>query len=365
MFVLPGLMPFAIKQRFCKHYTMKHYRKIAIIIILLLLFFAGKKIKPAAKTQTTPVAFTVPNGWPAPLYDFSKNPLTKEGIALGRKLFYDGILSKDGNFPCASCHQQPGAFGTFDHNLSHGFNNSHTLRNAPPLQNLAWQKLFHSDGGVLSLDVQPISPITSPIEMAETLDNVMRKLKSQPVYVKMFKAAFGDETINTKRLTFALSQFMLTMVSANSKYDRVKAGKETFLLSESLGYEIFKKKCATCHVEPLFTDFSFRNTGFAVDPFNVDSGRMRITRNPADSLKFKVPSLRNIMVTYPYGHDGRVYDVYAMLEHYNTGVINGPGTDTLVKNKIKLSNYEKGQLVSFMTTLTDTAFIKNKDFSMP
>lgn len=344
---------------------MKQYREILVALALLSPFFACKKNDSSIKTAPTPVAFSIPSGWPQPEYDFSKNPLTKEGIALGRKLFYDGILSKDGNFPCASCHQQVGAFGTFDHNLSHGFNNSHTLRNAPPLQNLAWHKLFHADGGILSLDLQPLAPITSPIEMAETLDDVLSKLKRVPEYVTMFKAAFGDETINTQRLTFALSQFMLTLVSANSKYDRVKAGREKFLLSESLGYDIFKQKCAVCHAEPLFTDFSYRNTGFTMDPVLRDSGRMRITRNPADSLKFQVPTLRNIMASYPYAHDGRVYDIYAMLEHYNAEVVNGPTTDPLVKNKIPLSNFEKGQLVAFLETLTDSAYLTNTAFSAP
>jgi cytochrome c peroxidase len=345
---------------------MKTYCKIAVITFLLLVFFACKKTQDTpANPGPTPVEFKVPVGWPLPVYNLANNPLTKEGIALGRKLFYDGILSKDGNFPCASCHQQVGAFGTFDHNLSHGFNNSHTLRNAPPLQNLAWHTSFHADGGINNLDLQPLAPITSPIEMAETLDNVLNKLRNAPTYVSMFKAAFGDETINTRRMTFALSQFMLTMVSANSKYDRVMAGKESFLLSESLGYDIFKQKCAACHKEPLFTDFSFRNDGFPMEPVLRDSGRMRITRNPADSLKFKVPTLRNVMASYPYSHDGSVYDIYSMLEHYNNEVVNGPTTDPLVKNKIPLSNFEKGQLVAFLITLTDSSFINNKDLAAP
>jgi cytochrome c peroxidase len=331
-----------------------------MIVVSLLLGMACKKNDIQAVQGSTPVSFTVPAGWPQPKYNFTVNPMTREGIQLGRKLFYDGLLSKDGNFPCASCHQQVGAFGTFDHNLSHGFNNSHTLRNAPALQNLAWQTAFQADGGINNLDLQPLAPLTATNEMAETIDNVLQKLRNSAVYPSLFKAAFGDETINTQRMTFALSQFMLTMVSAGSKYDQVKNGKATFLLSESLGYDIFKQKCAACHQEPLFTDLSFRNNGLSLEPVLQDFGRMRITRQSMDSLKFKVPSLRNIMVTYPYGHDGRVFDIYTMLEHYNTGVINGPTTDPLLKNKIPLSNFEKGQLVSFLMTLTDTAFINNK-----
>ncbi|TAD86127.1 MAG: cytochrome-c peroxidase [Bacteroidetes bacterium] len=307
----------------------------------------------------------VPKGFPNTVYNFAQNPLTEQGIALGRKLFYDGLLSKDGNFPCASCHQQVAAFGTFDHNLSHGINNSHTLRNAPPLQNLAWYSTFHADGGVLNLDVQPLSPITNPIEMGETLDGVMKKLSASATYRSMFNAAFGSETINTQRLSFALSQFMLTMVSANSKYDQVKDGKATFTLPESLGYDIFKQKCASCHVEPLFTDQSFRNAGFSIDSSNSDVGRMLITRKSSDSLKFKVPSLRNVLVSFPYAHDGRVVDLLTMLEHYNRGVVTSPTLDPQLRGGIVLSNFEKGQLVAFLGTLTDTAFLRNKALAQP
>ena len=175
--------------------------------------------------NATPVQFIVPHGWPQPVYNFADNPLTEEGILLGRKLFYEGLLSKDGNFPCASCHQQPAAFGTFEHDLSHGFNDQHTLRNAPPLQNLAWHSAFHWDGGIVNLDQQPLAPITAPNEMAETIENVLAKLQRHPQYPGLFKNAFGSEEITTRRMTQALSQFVLTMVSANSKYDRVMQGK--------------------------------------------------------------------------------------------------------------------------------------------
>jgi len=291
----------------------------------LLLLSCNKNDSTTVKA-VTPVSFTQPAGWPNAVYNFADNPLTEQGIALGKKLFYDGRLSKDGQFPCASCHQQDAAFGTFAHDLSHGFNNSHTLRNAPPLQNLAWYSEFHHDGGITHLDLQPLAPITNPVEMAETIDNVLNKLRADAVYRSMFAAAFGSEEINTKRMTQALSQFMLTMVSADSKYDKVMRGEATFNLPESLGYDIFKQKCASCHKEPLFTDLSYRNTGIPMDAVLQDKGRMRITQNPADSLKFRVPSLRNIMVSSYYGHDGRFFDVYQVLEHYNSGVINGPTT---------------------------------------
>jgi len=330
--------------------------------------FSCKKSKDTVAPSgpaTTPVAFNVPSGWPAIKYNLDSNKLTQQGIDLGRKLFYDGRLSKDGQFPCASCHQTFAAMATFDHSLSHGFNGAFTTRNAPSLANLAWQSNFHWDGGVNHLDLQPLAPITAPNEMAETIDNVLTKLRADTKYPAMFKAAFGDETINTQRMTKALSQFMLTMVSANSKYDKVKRGEAVFTLPEQLGYDIFKAKCVTCHTEPLFTDYQFRNDGLAIDPNNKDLGRMRITNNKADSLKFKVPSLRNVNVTFPYMHDGRLYSLYDVLDHYSTNVVNGPTTDPLVKNKIPLSNFEKGQLVAFLISLTDTAFIKDTRFTAP
>ena len=349
-----------------KKLILRNFSLIKVLFFLLLLVGLGcKKKDTLSSAKPTAVSFTTPSGWPNTVYNFANNPLTQQGIALGRKLFYDGILSKDGNFPCASCHQQVAAFGTFDHNLSHGFNNSHTLRNAPPLQNLAWYNSFHADGSVLNLDAQPLKPIANPKEMGETIDNVVRKLKASSVYPGLFGAAFGDATINAQRLTFALSQFMLTMVSSNSKYDQVKNGTATFTLPEGLGYDIFKQKCAACHTEPLFTDQSFRNTGFSIDSTNTDVGRMLFTRNRADSLKFRVPSLRNVMASFPYGHDGRVVDIFSMLEHYNTGIINSPTLDPLLKNKIPLSNFEKGQLVAFLGTLTDSVYLKNKALASP
>ena len=341
-------------------------KKGLIIIILFVIVVAGSNFVfiDEKTTAATPVPFIVPDGWPKPVYDFSKNPTTKEGFELGRKLFYDGRLSKDGNFPCAGCHQQFGAFATYDHPLSHGYNNSFTMRNAPGLFNLAWQKEFMYDGGVNHLDVQPLVPITADNEMHEVIDSIVAKLKQDKEYRQSFKAAFGSELINTQRITKALSQFLVMIVSTNSYYDKVKRGEAQFTLSQRLGYEIFGKKCAACHTEPLFTDLSYRNVGMPVDSTLNDSGRMRITRLSSDSLKFKVPSLRNVMVTFPYGHDGRFFSVLDVMNHYRNGVVIGPTTDSLVKN-MKLSNFEIGQLTSFLYTLTDSALLKDTRFAPP
>jgi cytochrome c peroxidase len=312
-----------------------------------------------------PLEFQIPAGFPAPQYSFTGNPLTKEGFELGRKLFYDGRLSKDGNFPCASCHQQFAAFATFDHALSHGFNNQFTLRNSPGLFNMVWSREMHWDGGIANIEVQPLAPITAPNEMAEDINNVIAKLQADEVYRKMFTAAFGDETINSQRMLFAITQFVGSIVSAGSKYDKVKQGQASFTQTEQNGYILFQSKCANCHPEPLFTDNSFRNTGIPVDPFVKDFGRMRITNKKEDSLKFKVPSLRNVAITFPYGHDGRFSSVTSVLDHYSSGIQNGPTLDPLLKNKIPLSNFDKFYLLEFLKTLTDSALISDKRFAQP
>ena len=341
-----------------------------IFIWMGFIFFTGIFFMEACKkqdsvtTSITPLTFTIPLGFPDPVYKFENNTLTQQGFELGKKLFYDGRLSKDGNFPCASCHQQFAAFSTFDHPLSHGFDNQFTTRNAPGLFNIAWMPSLQWDGGVNHIEVQPLAPIEAANEMAETIDNVISKLKADALYVQMFKSAFGDEEINSQKMLKALAQFVAMIVSADSKYDRVKKGQATFTIAEQSGYTIFQQKCATCHAEPLFTDNSFRNTGLEQNDILKDVGRMKITGDATDSLKFKVPSLRNVMLTFPYGHDGRFYSVGAVIDHYRSGVIKSKTTDPLVLN-MSINDYQKIDLVSFLQTLTDSTFIADKRFAQP
>ena len=316
--------------------------------------------------RSTPVKWEIPKGWPKPSSDiFSNNKLTEEGFELGRKLFYDPNLSKDGNISCASCHQQFAAFSTFDHDLSHGVNNSFTTRNAPGLFNLAWMKEFHWDGGVNHIEVQPLSPLTLPNEMGETLDSIIFKLKGSEEYPSLFKKAFGSNKVNSQRLLKALAQFTGSLISANSKYDKVMRGEANFTRFEANGYALFKSNCAGCHKEPLFTDDSYRNNGLTLNRFN-DIGRMQITGNPKDSLKFKVPSLRNVQVSFPYMHDGRIFSVPQVVDHYLQGIdTTMPTLDPILKNKIVLSPREKNELTYFLYTLTDSAFLKDPRFGPP
>jgi cytochrome c peroxidase len=335
----------------------------------MLLATVAVKMDSFKKTEsaaaTTPISFRVPAGFPAPAYDFKNNPLTQQGFELGRKLFYDGRLSKDGNFPCASCHQQFAAFSTYDHDFSHGFNNQFTTRNAPGLFNLAWHTTFQWDGGVNHLELQPLAPIIAPNEMAEDLNNVIAKLKADADYPAMFKAAFGNKTINSQRMLKALAQFMLMLISADAKYDKVKRGEANFTAQELEGYTVFKNKCVACHAEPLFTDLSYRNNGLALHPALKDYGRMRITGNPADSLKFKVPSLRNVYLSFPYMHDARFYTLDQVFNHYAGRVVQSATLDPLLANGISLNAAERTSLKAFLKTLTDSGFIKNPLFSQP
>lgn len=307
----------------------------------------------------------IPAGFPQPAYTFSDNPLSKEGIELGRKLFYDGVLSLDGNFPCSSCHQQIGGFGTFEHDRSHGYNGSHTLRNAPVLFNLAWQSSFHWDGEYRSLFDEAAQPINGHIEMAETFNGVIDKLQKDPEYRKAFRQIFRSEFIRPEYILKALAQFTGTLVSANSKYDRVKKGQAAFTPQEQSGYLLFQANCASCHPEPLFTDYSFRNIGLPIDNFLNDYGRLRVTQDPADSLKFKVPTLRNVYISSNYMHDGRFNTLAQCINHYRFGVQQSTTLDPLISNGITLTSSQASDLSLFLRALTDSSFLSDTRYQQP
>jgi cytochrome c peroxidase len=342
----------------------RYIASIVGIAFLMILLVESSSYKSRAGAPR-PLTFVIPPGFPPTQYDFKSNPLTIEGVALGRKLFYENKLSKDGNFPCSSCHQQFAAFATYDHDLSHGFNNQFTTRNAPGLFNLAWQKNFHWDGGINHLEVQPLAPLTAPNEMAEDISNVIAKLKADKAYPPLFKAAFGNPEINSQKMLKALAQFMLTLVSADAKYDRVKNGTARFNTAEENGYTLFKSNCASCHKEPLFTDLSYRNDGLSLNPGLKDYGRMRVTGKSEDSLKFKVPSLRNAELTFSYMHDGRFTSFDQVLRHYESGIQQSASLDSLLKKGFVFNQAEKFYLKSFLRTLTDSSFTHDPRFAMP
>ena len=333
-------------------------RKIIPLILFSLLLFS-------AFMATKETILPIPKNCPKPSYDFTKNPLTEEKIELGRALFYDPILSRDNTISCTSCHSQFTAFTHVDHDLSHGIENKIGTRNSPSLMNLAWHKSFMWDGAVNHLDVQALAPISNSLEMDEKIENVVKKLQASKIYPKLFFKAYKDSIITGERTLKAISQFMLTLISSNSKYDSVMNKQTQFTAQEKNGYSLFQKNCSSCHKEPLFTNLEFENNGLAVDTFLKDYGRMKVTKNPSDSLKFKVPTLRNIEFSYPYMHDGRFKQLSQVLNHYTKGIKPGKTLSTQLLRPIALNSTEKVDLTAFLLTLTDRKFLFNKQFMYP
>jgi cytochrome c peroxidase len=341
-------------------------KKVVFYLSLSFILFSCKKegeISPIQTDSSDKISFLQPSNFPSPIYTYSNNPLTKKGFELGRFLFYDPLLSLDSSISCGTCHAQGHAFA--DHNipLSKGVKNKLGIRNAPSLVNLAWSTSFMWDGGVNHIEVQPLVPLTSEHEMGETMAQIVLKLNRSEFYKQKFKEAFGVTKITDQKLLHALAQFTSMLVSSNSKYDQVIAGKDQFTTEEKQGYELFKLNCALCHTEPLFTDYSFRNSGLPIDL--IDTGREKVSQDAKDRGKFKVPTLRNIAYTYPYMHDGRFSNLEEVLKFKVQGIQDSPTLDPYLKKGIKLNTQEQKAIISFLNTLTDFNFIGNTLFSEP
>lgn len=331
-------------------------KRTSLSIFLLLIVISGFRM-------LDDVPFQVPTNWPKPQYNFAKNPLNYDKIELGRHLFYDPILSRDSTISCSSCHSQFTAFTHVDHDLSHGIADRIGFRNAPAVMNLAWQKSFMWDGAINHLDMQSLAPIENPDEMDEHFDRVIMKLNANMKYTSLFKNAFGDGNITGEKTLKAISQFMLTIVSANSIYDKMLRKEISFNTQQENGYRLFKQQCASCHTEPLFTNGEFENNGLCIDTSLMDFGRMRVTQNAKDSLKFKVPTLRNIEFSYPYMHDGRFKKLSEVVNHYISGIQQGPTLSKKLQKNIELTSNEKVDLTAFLLTLTDREFLFNQKYS--
>lgn len=306
-----------------------------------------------------------PKYFPKPVYQFEQNQSNDLKIELGRTLFYDPILSLDNTISCASCHNPYNAFAHVDHNLSHGINDKIGKRNAPVLFNLAWHKSFMWDGAINHLEVQALAPISHPDEMGETMSNVLLKLNRNQIYKQLFYQAYGDSQINTERTLKSISQFLLSLISSNSKYDSMLLGKIQFNTQEQNGYRLFKLHCNSCHKEPLFSDFSFKNNGLSLDTGLNDFGRYSISLLPNDSFKFKVPTLRNVEFSYPYMHDGRFKTLAQVMNHYNSIDLKNKKISTELQRNLNLSSNEKVDIIAFLRTLTDKKFLFNPQHAYP
>lgn len=344
-------------------------KKRIVGLSLLLSFSSAIVLLPSfAEDKEKDIQFVVPKGWPKPSYNFSKNPVTQEGFKLGRKLFFDPLLSKDSSTSCASCHLQFTNYTHVDHAVSHGIKGLKGTRNTLSIINLAWNKTFMWDGGVNNLEVQPLAPIQNPVEMDNTLDNIIMKLNRSAIYKEKFKQVFGDSAqITGQRILKALAQYMVSIESYNSKYDKVMRHEKdvAFTEGEKKGLELFRKNCASCHKEPLFTSDTYENNGLEVDPRYKDGGRIKITRLEKDSLKFRVPSLRNIEVSYPYMHDGRFRNLEMVLFHYTNSIVQSPYLSEKLKKPVVLAEEDKKNLIAFLKTLTDKEFLYDARFREP
>lgn len=302
----------------------------------------------------------------------ASNPQTVEGIALGKKLFFDPILSGDNSQSCASCHAPENAFSDIE-KFSDGIDGLLGKRNTMPLFNLAWNydEKFFWDGRVFSLEHQAFQPVTDPLEMKNTWKQVEQKLQQHQEYPILFDRAFGSSTIDSTMVTKAIAQFERTLISSNSKFDKYLLGETSLTPEELNGFNVFMDEnrgdCFHCHgsdKNPLWTDNIFHNNG--LDETITDLGLGEITGDPADYGKFKSPSLRNLAFTAPYMHDGRFTTLEAVINHYSEGLQNSTTIDPLMKKVaqggVQLSEKDKADLKAFLLTLSDEEFISNPSF---
>lgn len=342
----------------------------------MILLSCGKDETIVINDSLHPVELKVPTNFPKPSLDIN-NALTTEGIALGRLLFFDVKLSGNNSISCASCHRPELAFTDAVPQTNIGFTGIPLPRNASALINLAWANNgLNWDGISNSLQAQALIPLTDLHEMNEKLPELEAELKRIPDYVTRFRKVFNDE-IKAELIAKALAQFQKTLISGDSKYDQYVRKENNISLSalELQGQNLFKQKCSNCHAGELFTDNDFHNNGLDATFTNqslggVFLGRFRVTNHTSDLGKFKTPTLRNIILTEPYMHDGRFITLEQVLDHYANGVKNSPNLDPSLmqangKTGISLTTDEKTAIIAFLTTLTDYKFSSNKDFSNP
>jgi cytochrome c peroxidase len=335
--------------------------KVTVISVAFALFSCNKteQINPISESEL----MSYPDHFPTPHYNFENNEFSTEGFELGKKIFFDKNLSSDQTISCASCHHQQFAFSDAGLPVSEGVEGRLGRRNSPPLFNLIWHKSFMWDGGINHIEIMPIAPFTDHAEMDLEMSEVVDLLNNSPVYRNAFQDVFNSSTIDSQKLLFVLTQYMGALVSGNSKYDKVERGETTFSQTELQGQSLFNAHCASCHTAPLFMDNKFHNNG--IEPnIAVDEGRYEITQESNDIGKFKTPSLRNVMLTYPYMHDGKFMNIEEVIEHYSEGINATDNLSPLLpQGGFSFTNEEKNALIAFLKTLTDWEFVYDTRFS--
>ena len=326
-------------------------------------------------------------GWPKPILVFSNGVNVDAEIALGRILFYDESLSADGKVSCGSCHTSYTAFAHVDHKLSHGVFDREGRRNAPALMNLAWQSGFMWDGAIQHLELQSMAPIAAHTEMGMSLQDYLNGIKQNPRYQSLFALAYPNQPISLPLALKAIARFELTFVSDQSRYDSMRRQQISFTQQENRGYALFQKFCAACHAEPLFTRPGYEYNGWA-DGLNgmdsagtlvsgLDRGRALVTGLVNDAYHMKIPTLRNVEVSFPYMHNGGFQSLYQVVKNYSgkrlvvrgdgggSGISGDSGEGQRTVIDISLDANERVDLVAFLMTLTDRKFLYSKDFVDP
>lgn len=363
----------------------KSSMRIAIpfaVLAIVVLFSSCKKDEPEEDDNgATPYNLVIPNFFP-PMDIPSDNPLTVEGVELGRFLFYEELLSGDNSQSCADCHAPEFAFSD-PRRFSIGIDGTEGTRNSMALVNLGWGQFFFWDGRAATLEDQIFEPVVNPIEMNDTWPNVVNKLMADDEYPARFMAAFGTDQIDSVLVSKAIAQFLRTLISAGSKFDRFRAFETTLTLSEQRGLSLIQLEggdpnvvpggqngadCFHCHGfgDNLFTDNQLHNNG--LDSIFTDLGAGGVTGNASDMGRFKTPTLRNIEFTAPYMHDGRFETLEEVIEHYDSGGHPSPTIDPFMKytyGGLTLPDSDKQALVDFLKTLSDYDFINNPDFQDP
>jgi cytochrome c peroxidase len=375
-FDLGGLLKQRLEQDNASTHSRKGDEMASLLCADVQRAFSVAEIAPAQPRSSTPPSvqplagthpyrFTFSMRFPRP--DLPRdNPLTQEGVELGRRLFFEKKLSINDSQSCASCHHPAEAFSDAGKRFSAGAEGAPGTRNAMSLFNLAWKRSFFWDGRASSIRQQVLMPIQNTVEMHQSLDKVIAKLSATPEYPALFARAFGSPVITTNRLALALEQFVLTRISCDSKLDRALQGAEQLTDQEKRGFELFMTEydprrgmhgadCFHCHGGPLFQSQGFANNG--LDAVFSDVGRAAVTGREWDTGRFAVPSLRNVELTGPYMHDGRFKTLEEVVAHYCTGVKRSATLDpNLAKHPdggVPLSKADQNALVAFLKTLTE------------
>lgn len=358
--------------------------KINAAIIISIMLIPGCDCREP-QWEATPYNLEIPAFFP-PMDIPADNPLTVEGVNLGRHLFWEKALSLDYTMSCGSCHA-PDANFSDPNQYSEGVSGMLGDRNASAIINMGWSPSFAWDGRSLTLEDHIRDPVEHPLEMNVAWEVVEDRLQNENLsmdYPQMFWDAFGEDVITEDLAVKAIAQFIRTMISSDSKFDKYRRGEAQLTSQEYMGYQLFLKEggdpevnpggefgadCFHCHGEAglQFSDYLFHNNGLDAS-FENDPGRFNVTAWPLDSGLFKTPTLRNVALSGPYMHDGRFNTLEEVVEHYNSGGVPSSTIDTFMKyttGGLQLAPAQKEALIAFLNTLTDETYINNPDFQDP